>query len=89
MILNQLDTIFQIRFIIDTTGFKDSYSIYSEPFYLKDSLICISKFFKSSKEPSLIKWIFFFSKQSNSLKLILLYNVQKKEFYEVEYLGKV
>lgn len=81
-ITNKLDTMLNISYVFDTTGFKENFVIYSEPFYINEDIICISMSNNKILENIILQWVFFLKKQNESFKIIEFYDVKKGMFYK-------
>ena len=71
-----------ISYVFDTTGFKENFVIYSEPFYINEDIICISMSNNKILENIILQWVFFLKKQNESFKIIEFYDVKKGMFYK-------
>jgi len=71
---------FNLTYIDDTLNCKE-YNVLSEPFFIKDSLICLSIRFVNTEKNSSSSIIYFFEKNNNGLQVIEFYNIDKDRFY--------
>jgi len=80
-IKNNLDTMFNVGFVFDTSDFNYNYVIYSEPFYVNNEILCVSMSNKNVIENITLQWVFFFKKQKEALKIIEFYDFKKDKFF--------
>ncbi len=80
-ILDRLDTMFNITFVQDTIMLNKNVIIFSEPFFINDSIICISMSNIIMPKATLKKKVFFLKKSYNSYGIIEVYDVNKDKFY--------
>jgi len=81
IITNRLDTIANICFIYDTNNFKENLIIYSEPFYVSKTILCLSMTYKKNLQKITEQKIFFFRKKHENFIFIEFYDVNKDKYY--------
>ncbi|HAF29364.1 MAG TPA: hypothetical protein DCG75_09995 [Bacteroidales bacterium] len=82
LIVNKLDTMFNVSYVHSINEIDYNYTVYSEPFYVNNQIICVSISNKKVLKDETHEWVFFLKKQKGSFEIIEFYDAQKDAFYK-------
>jgi hypothetical protein len=82
LITNRFDTISNLSFVIDTFNLKKNYIMFSEPFYINDTLLCFSMINKMQNDNT-DQMVFFFKKEYDKFEVIEYYVLKTDKFFKL------